>query len=166
MQNARDAAVPEEPCAELLETRFEERDGRRWVTGKCSNCLSRVAIPAPTSSGGGTRAVCPEGHVLRVDRLQSDTSAPQPLPVRSDTRPDPRGEAPGLAAFTAVQPADPDRDDPRAAEPQPNASTWGESPYNGPPEEGQPRAGSRSESAPPSGRRVDRADPKRQEPES
>lgn len=132
-------------AADLIETTLESRDGALWVDGLCSNCWTRVAVRMP-HDGAPERAYCPEGHVLRVVGLHSARAQPSPLPLAipfdEGYRP---VKAAGRPAFHAPpHAADPERRDPHVGQSQPDASNWdSQRPYIGPPEDGQPRMGSR-----------------------
>jgi hypothetical protein len=115
------------------------------VAGKCSNCWSRVAVRMP-NAGNPQRANCPQGHVLHIRELHSaglsPGSSPPISPWDAVSLLPPRVEPHCLLG--PVQPANSERSDRRVGISQPNASAWGyEHPYQGPPEEGQPRIGSK-----------------------
>ncbi len=131
--------------AELIETTLESRDGALWVDGVCSNCWTRVAVRM-LETGAPDRADCPEGHVLHVVALHSARAQPSPLllaiPFDEGSRSMSSGGMP--TSHRPPHPATPERRDPHVGQSQPDASNWDlERPYIGPPEEGQPRMGSR-----------------------
>jgi hypothetical protein len=57
------------------ETKIEERDGARWVSGKCPACWERLAFLAPPR-GLTVIAVCPNGHNLRIAQQTTAGAAP------------------------------------------------------------------------------------------
>lgn len=131
--------------AELIETTLEARDGALWVDGLCSNCCTRVAVRM-SETGAPERAYCPEGHLLRIRALHSARAQPSPLPLAIPlVGGSPTMSAAGMRAFDGPpRPANSERHDPNVGQSQPDASNWDcDCPYIGPPEEGQPRLGSR-----------------------
>jgi hypothetical protein len=139
METQAEPWTKRKPDAELVETHIEERDGTAWLSGKCSNCLARVVIPAPPAGATG-RAQCPEGHVVRFGAQRSDQAAPGPLPHAEEPSRADDAQRRARQGFVGSHPAEAPRRSAQSAEPQPMASTWdSNAPYNGPPSDGHPR---------------------------
>jgi hypothetical protein len=65
------AFMADHPVSELAETRLEERDGARWVTGVCPFCWERLAFRAP-EPGMSATVGCPNGHPRRIAGAPSE----------------------------------------------------------------------------------------------
>jgi hypothetical protein len=61
----------------LANTRVEDRDGARWVTGVCSYCWERLSFRAPPP-GTTVTVECPNGHPLRIGDRTSEQASTGP----------------------------------------------------------------------------------------